>query len=563
VVTAAPRKAKTQTPRPAASSDRPVISAEVIAPLDRAMREPEYFVHEYCKSIKGDKDRGTTEVLLIPRFPYFASFWKPLADRLNIHGLKSKQLTVSWLCSAVALWDVITPYHRNWSDLIMSRAQELVDDGGDNSTPDSLFGKIRFLYDHLPRELQFPMDFSFCRITNKRTGSVIKGKSTTSHSGRGGHHQRAFIDEADFIDHSESVADALGDGCEQIIMVSTANRLKRGGWFQRIERLDSRQWVHLRWHWSQHPERTCTCTDPLDLDPSKHHGCWYARECEKRTPYNIACELNFTREGAITGRVFSAFNPAIHLEDGLEIIPGLPIYRAWDFGVNGSTAITLAQVQWLNTVAGNLVPQIRIFDYYENSEQPAVHYRQVLQDKAEWDQYSQLGCRVMDYGDPHNLTSRNADPKLSSWHDYLANSDHPYVINVQPTGCVGYPYETVVDNARKFFSVVECNVGGQLVHVPRVLIKSTLHRFVEILQNWTYPVDDDGNVRPDSKPHHDDLSHGGDAFKYLAWTVSPIYQDGRGVPGKNDLVVVRGETFRDNTGTFRPRKGSVFPRGKW
>ena len=85
---------------------------------------------------------------------------------------------------------------------------------------------------------------------------------------------------------------------------------------------------------------------------------------------------------------------------------------------------------------------------------------------------------------------------------------------------MGIPYDSVLDNSRKFLESVECMVGDKARHVPRLVIDEGLRDLIEMFERWAYRTDDQGGVTS-AKPEHNELSHYGDAFKYLAWVVEP------------------------------------------
>ncbi len=63
------------------------------------------------------------------------------------------------------------PEHwRNFQALNISRKEQKVDDGGQNSTPDSLHGKIRFMYERLPGEETFRLEIRHLSLVNPVLG---------------------------------------------------------------------------------------------------------------------------------------------------------------------------------------------------------------------------------------------------------------------------------------------------------------------------------------------------------------------------------------------------------
>ncbi len=476
--------------------------------IKRATEDPQYFAETFCHTIR---DAVPT---LFPSYDYFAETWDAFRKRESMQILKSRQLTFSWLMACGFLWDVWTPGHRDFGALMMSRAQGLVDDGGENSTPDSLLGKIRYIYSHLPEAVKWNIDFTYNRITNPATGSYIKGTTSNSEAGRSGNYMRALQDEDAFIPNSENVYAAIKPGIPRgLIKLSTPNGKNNN--FYRFWISDNSPFRQIRASWSDHPDRGCD--HPAGED---HVTCWYAREKEELgSALRVARELDHSFEGSTGGKVYFEFDNRF-IRDA-PAVAGLPILRGWDFGVGDQTAIIEAQIIQAHSITGRAVPCIRIFGAYRNSQEGFRHYRKVMGMKQK--KYP-LTCSIRDVGDPHNLKSR--DSSLGSWQKNLKDPDYPEPpISVKESKCRGVPYNLVLDNSQKFMSMVTVEDGSK---VPRLLVDRKLKALIGCFEGWRRRVDEDGNPLGDGKPLHDEMSHWMDAYRYLCWTVEPM----RGGPSK-------------------------------
>ena len=463
---------------------------------------------------------------LFPAYEYLDAWWDAFDAHDDVVLAKTRQMTVSWAVMAGYLYELLFRFDSQM--LVISRKEKLVDDGGGNSTYASLLGKIRFMYDRLPEWMRrdAPLEFSFLKIHNPATGSSVIGESSSPRAGAGASFRRAVLDEAAFIPRSEQVFGAVRSACPNgLALVSTPDG--KGNLFYRLWSSDTSRARVIRMHWSEHPGRRCDCA------PGEHRGCWYARQLETMTPLQVARELDISFEASVAGRVWYGWSDDFVAD--VPMLDGPTIWRGWDFGVGDQTAIICAQVVPLELASGRTVKQLRIFDAYRNSEQGALHYRDILQSKAA--RYNGGGTR--DYGDPYNLRSR--DSNLTSWQQNLADDRHPYKIRVEESGCRGVPDEDVIDNARKFMQVVECADGKRR---SRLLVDRKLRALIACFEGWSYPTDDEGRVTGDSpKPRHDEMSHWMCAYKYLAWAVDPL----GGPPDSNALrescVVSRDEIF--------------------
>lgn len=490
---------------------------------DRAMKDPREFARLFARTLKSGEDTAVEAALFpVDDHEYFDEAFSLYMSRDNVICEKTKQVAMSWFGGVTRCWSVITPYRAYWRSVMMSRSQTLVDDGGINSTPDSLLGKVKFVYDHLPLDLQFPVDFAFNRIKNPATRSVIRGVSTTSQAGRGGNYEDGWWDEASFFLKSESVFSACSDGVPLgLWLVSTPSPWGKSTAMYRLRQhpgTGRRAYRLFRVGWWQHPGRRCECTGHVSLDPNDHSGCWFASYAETHTEQQINQEQGISWEFSQSGRVFNRFDASVHIAEHVPILEGLPIHRAWDFGVGDQTAVTIYQVQWIHTVNQNLVPQIRIIEEVVDKGKAHTFYREKLQNLFKhhgWNTYA-----VDDIGDPYSLNAR--DSALNSWRINLCNGEHPYKIYVEPTGCVGQPYDTVLDNARKFMNLVDVtNEHGRLVKVPRMVVsrkRCPIH--IAMFESASYKTDDQGEIIS-QKPIHDKHSHPLDSFKYGCWKEDP------------------------------------------
>lgn len=466
-----------------------------------AAQDPATFARRYCYTIH-QTERGPS-VELIPDYPYLAPFWDVFRSGEDFVAEKTRQVMASWACAAGFLHDVL--FRRDWPDLLISRRESLVDDGGSTSTYQSLLGKVRFIYERLPRQLRdlVRLEFSHLKVHNPATQSTLIGESSNPQAGRGGNFRRALLDEAAFIPNGEQVYAAVRLACPRgIITNGTPNG--RGNLLYRLRSTPGMRLVRM--HWSQHPERACSC------DETGHKGCWYAAQCETMTPAQIARELDISYDESVGGKVWYTFDRPSMVRD-VPFLPGVPVLCFWDFGVGDETAILFCQIERLHTARARLVPRIRIFGDYAASQVGALHYRQVVSERAKaWG-----GVPIRHVGDPHNLRAR--DSSLTSWQINLADDKHPYKIWVDPSGCAGHTVEEVVDNARRFMSSIEAQDGS---HQPRLLVDGKLTALIECFEAWAYPTDDEGGITGAApKPIHDWMSHRSSAFYYGAWSVDP------------------------------------------
>lgn len=185
---------------------------------------------------------------------------------------KSRDMGVSWLCVAYAVWMWL--YYPGTVVGFGSRKEEYVDKIGD---PKSLFWKIRQFIDLLPKEFR-PVGYSaknnapHMRILNPENGASIIGEAGDN-IGRGNRASVYFVDEAAFLEHPEAADSALSMTANCKIHVSTVNG--NGNPFYRKR------------HSGKIPVFTFRWTD----DPRKD-AAWYAKQCELLDPVIVAQEID-------------------------------------------------------------------------------------------------------------------------------------------------------------------------------------------------------------------------------------------------------------------------------
>jgi phage terminase large subunit len=169
---------------------------------------------------------GLPTIMPFLLFPKQAEYIGWLRDRwlAREDGLaeKSRDMGVSWLCVAFAVWMWL--FHAGTVIGFGSRKEEYVDDLND---PKSLFWKARKFIELLPVEFQpagwNPKKHSpFMSIVNPENGAAIVGESGDN-IGRGNRTSVYFKDESAFYERPESIDAALSQTSNCKIDVSTPN----------------------------------------------------------------------------------------------------------------------------------------------------------------------------------------------------------------------------------------------------------------------------------------------------------------------------------------------------
>ena len=170
---------------------------------------------------------------------------------------KSRQLGISTLCSAYALWLML--FHKDKNVLCIATKQE---------TAKNMVTKVRFAYNNLPAWLRVKADEDNKLSLRLSNGSQIKAVGATSDAGRSEAVSLLLLDEAAFIEGIDeifaSAQQTLATG-GQCIAISTP--YGTGNWFHRSfigAEEGANGFVAIKLPWTVHPERDQKWRDEQD-----------------------------------------------------------------------------------------------------------------------------------------------------------------------------------------------------------------------------------------------------------------------------------------------------------
>jgi phage terminase large subunit len=250
-------------------------------------------------------------------FPKQAEFIGWLRDRWlgREDGLaeKSRDMGVSWLCVAFAVWMWL--FHAGTVVGFGSRKEEYVDDLND---PKSLFWKARQFVNLLPVEFR-PEGWDakkhapFMTLKNPENGSAIVGESGDN-IGRGNRTSVYFKDESAFYERAESIDAALSQTSNCKIDVSTPNG--NGNPFYR-KRHGGKVKV-FTFHWRDDPRK----------GPE-----WYAKQQNDLDPVVLAQEVDIDYNASTS----DAWIPGALVEKAQQLGPAdVEVNGPWMIGVDAA-----------------------------------------------------------------------------------------------------------------------------------------------------------------------------------------------------------------------------------
>ncbi len=446
----------------------------------RCAESPWYFACKYCRTL--DSDDSLNPVKLFPAYPFVKKLWDELASGDDVHIEKSRQMFVSWTVMTYFLHQTLFGDRKQL--LAISSKQELVDDGGKNSTPQSLLGKTRFVYDNLPLFLRLNKEgkellaFSKLRILNLDTGSALKGETSNPNAGRSGNYNNLLIDEAAFVPNSEALFTAARLACKRgIIICSTPNGKGNLHWRIKYGNRDS-GFKSVRLHWSEHPER----------DDS-----WYEKRRMSMTEEQAARELDINYDLSVAGRIYTEFSYEKHVSHyNLSYDPLLPLYTSWDFGIGDPTAILFLQTDSFG--------HTYIIDEFQDSDKDTSYYaRKVVETVSNWGMTTEEAETLLrdstHYGDPAGA-QRGA--RLESWISDLRTRAGIH-IRTKP----GVRKINKINKVKLLLSNAELSISPHCV------------KLIEAIQNYHRETDRYGRILSE-RPVHDWSSHFNDALQEYA-----------------------------------------------
>jgi hypothetical protein len=236
--------------------------------LDKCRKDIVYFIRKYV--FIQHPQRGRIPFNL---YPFQEAVLKLLTNYdYNDIILKSRQLGISTLVSALALWTML--FNENKMVLVLATKQD---------TAKNLLSKVIYAYDNLPSWLKLKAKEKNKLSLKLSNGSYIIAVSAASDSARTYAASLLLIDEAAFIDDIEetyaSAQQTLATGGKSIVL-STPNGTTN--WFcdkfeEAEENFPKSTFRPIRLKWNVHPERTQAWRDQqtLDLGPKMA-----AQECD-------------------------------------------------------------------------------------------------------------------------------------------------------------------------------------------------------------------------------------------------------------------------------------------
>ena len=452
-----------------------------------------YFAITHCKTMDVDAPEGEDKVKLIPDArntdEVIKMYMSPDDEMLK----KSRQQMASWIFCACELKDVIFSLPNDFSWVNLSKKSSDVDD----TTYESLHGKIAFMHSQLPEHLKRDLKVIDCFIENKKTGNFINGVATTSDAARAGGYTGGLIDEGQKIPFFRLTFTSMRFAVKKRLkIIFTAAEEEKAA----IELMyaDPNNGFHKYFlHWSLYRDRA-----------------WFERVSKSLTKAEIDRELEGKPGGSSDIKVWPAFNRATHVKDNL-YRPNLPIKLSGDFGYSDPT--------WWSFYQANMDELYHIDEYQGARLTTKEHVEFIYNKLAKYSKVDPEGlkywqvegtdsaanalrakykavikenlCKIEATGDPtgRNNQETSGTSPIAEYADWGLN-----IITKEKTDMV--------------FGITQ---GDLRLKESKFFIDTNCPMTIEIFQSYSYPTSADGKKKEGENPKHDEYSHGGAACRYI------------------------------------------------
>jgi hypothetical protein len=231
---------------------------------------------------------------------------------------KSRDMGASWIVMAIFLWFWLFQGAGN-DFLVGSRKQDYVDQKGNMST---LFQKLRYIIKRLPQWM-LPVGYdvgkhdNYMRLENPESGSMIHGEANNDNFGTSGRAKACLMDEFSKWKHTDEQAwQSLSDVTDCKLPVSSA--WGRTNHFYRLRAGEAGEIKIVRLHWSTHPLKD---------------DAWYEAEKRRRSPADLAAEVDIDYSASVTNKAFPTFKHHIHCAEPVIYNEKAPIILCCDFNI--------------------------------------------------------------------------------------------------------------------------------------------------------------------------------------------------------------------------------------
>ncbi len=456
--------------------------------LDLCRSDCKFFINNcvWIQNSRADSSGSDDKDVMFLLYPYqeyaVDELVKAITEGYDLPIEKSRDMGLSWLVIAVFVWGWL--FH-NWDVLVGSQKFENVDMMGNIK---ALLPKARYIIEKLPSfirpELKFRVHDKSGLIIHPKSGATIAGESNNTNFGRSDRRRAILFDEFSSWTLTDKAAwQSCGSTTKCRIPLSTPNTRGTNCHFYTIlDVAKKRESPYLRLHWSLNPVFSRGLYVGED---GRLRSPWYdAEEARATDIQEVRQELDIDYEASMAGKVYPGFSVSTQVSDKAEYNPELSVYVSWDFGLD-STAILWSQYD-------RKEEKLYIIDEYQNDGTTKEgsdinHYVDIVQSKP----YK----KGVHFGDPFSGENRSLAARGSSNARILRQNG-------------------IIFKSKR--TKIRSRIAAARNIIPKIIVNPNCSLFIECLTSWQM-VQPRAGQKTGEVPKHDEYSHLGEAFSYLAW----------------------------------------------
>lgn len=293
-------------------------TAEIAKELHKCSKSLLYFIMRYCMIEEPKPD--TTEWIPFELWPFQREVVFDLTASSKIAILKARQLGLTWLVVAYALWLMV---FRPGSVVLIFSA-------GDTEAKNFL-ARLKGMYAHLPDWMQPATELDNDHVLHFTTGSRAISFTSSKKSGRSQTATLAIIDEADWLPYFSNTIAAVKptiDNGGQLVMLSSPDKTRPNSPFKtlwRNGRSGAADYRSIFIPWFAHPNRSPEWYAQIVAD-AEHIDTVHQEY--PASPIEALAGLSYNKRFAPDWlTAVSDFREPIHVR-GAPAVPGLVIYDA-------------------------------------------------------------------------------------------------------------------------------------------------------------------------------------------------------------------------------------------
>jgi len=481
--------------------------------LIRCELNPLFFINVLCWTYDPRREgNGESSHLPFITYPYqdahILKTIKAIEDGVDLWTEKSRDMGYSWMIVVIQLWGW---RFKKWSSLYGSYKENYVDEKGNL---DSHFERLRYVIDRLPKWMM-TSDYvtKYMSISSIIHGCDIAGDSGENF-GIGGRRKFVVPDEFALWQFDEKAYRKTRDITNCRLFGGTPE-----GKFNTYGKVMTNHpdYAHIEkrrstLHWTLHPHKAkgvflVDGNKPISSADAFYYWSrgrkvsspWYEDQKTKRTPLDLAKEIDISYVASVSNRVYPEFERKIRVgKFAYEESQSKVLISIWDYGLD------MVSILWiekdLKTNRNKIIDAIQKKDteiaffaaFITGHETPGYVYsdeeKAIIKKHYGW-KY------LVHIGDPYNKDARNV-VKKSSVVDELAK----FGVHIR------YPAWEPKDAKR---SSVQERISKATLRLNSLDIDEALFEYREMMMQARYPKVREGSETTSERtiPVHDDTSH--------------------------------------------------------